>query len=294
MPKKENRKTVRRLLSAYLSSVISISLVLLLLGITTAMLLNARKVSDYIRGNMQAEVFLTDEVTPAQAEQFAEKLSSVRGVSAVRLVSEEEGRQELMESFGEDFLDVFEEVPIPLSCEVTLEPGYVSTDSLERVGARISAFPEVESVSYPSAFVDKLNDNLGKISLVLGLLIAASLFISFVLIGNTVRINVFNRRFTIHTMKLVGATKSFIRRPFMIRAVFQGLASALLALGWMALLLLLLRHESAGVYHLLLADRGTLILVSGVVVAAGILLCLLSTFWSVNRLLAMKKEQLYY
>ena len=294
MPKKENRKTVRRLLSAYLSSVISISLVLLLLGIATALLLNARKVSDYIRSNMQAEVFLAEEVTPEQAERFAEKLSSVRGVSAVRLVTEEEGRQELTETFGEDFLDVFEEVAIPLSCEVTLEPGYVSADSLERVGARISAFPEVESVSYPANFVDKLNDNLGKIGLVLALLIAASLFISFVLIGNTVRINVFNRRFTIHTMKLVGATKDFIRRPFMIRAVFQGLASALLALGWMALLFLLLRHESAGLYELLLGDRATLLTVAGVVVAAGILLCLLSTYWSVNRLLAMKKEQLYY
>lgn len=294
MPKKENRKTVRRLLSAYLSSVISISLVLLLLGIATALLLNARKVSDYIRSNMQAEVFLAEDVTPEQAERFVEKLSGVRGVSAVRLVSEEEGRQELLETFGEDFLDVFEEVSIPLSCEVTLAPGYVSSDSLALVGARISAFPEVESVSYPATFVDKLNDNLGKIGLVLGLLIAASLFISFVLIGNTVRINVFNRRFTIHTMKLVGATKGFIRRPFMIRAVFQGLASALLAIGWMVLLLLLLRHESAGVYGLLLGDRATLVTVAGVVVAAGILLCLLSTYWSVNRLLAMKKEQLYY
>ncbi len=294
MPKRENRKTVRRLLSAYLSSVISISLVLLLLGIATALLLNARKVSDYIRSNMQAEVFLAEGVTPAQAEGFARKLSDVSGVSSVRLVSEEEGRKELLETFGEDFLDVFEEVAIPLSCEVTLEPGYVSSDSLARVGERISAFPEVESVNYPAAFVDKLNDNLGKIGLVLGLLIAASLFISFVLIGNTVRINVFNRRFTIHTMKLVGATKGFIRRPFMIRAVFQGLASALLALGWMALLLLLLRHESAGGYALLLADRETLLAVAGVVVAAGVVLCLLSTYWSVNRLLAMKKEQLYY
>ena len=282
MPKRENRKTVRRLLSAYLSSVISISLVLLLLGIATALLLNARKVSDYIRSNMQAEVFLAEGVTPAQAEGFARKLSDVSGVSSVRLVSEEEGRKELLETFGEDFLDVFEEVAIPLSCEVTLEPGYVSSDSLARVGELISAFPEVESVNYPAAFVDKLNDNLGKIGLVLGLLIAAS------------RINVFNRRFTIHTMKLVGATKGFIRRPFMIRAVFQGLASALLALGWMALLLLLLRHESAGGYALLLADRETLLAVAGVVVAAGVVLCLLSTYWSVNRLLAMKKEQLYY
>ncbi|MDT3366430.1 MAG: permease-like cell division protein FtsX [Bacteroidota bacterium] len=285
---------MRRLLSAYLSSVISISLVLLLLGITTGLLLNARKVSEYIRSNMQAEVFLTEDVTAEQAERFAEKLSEVRGVAAVRLVTEEEGRQELAETCGEDFLDVFEEVAIPLSCEVTLESGYVSTDSLERVGARISAFSEAESVNYPAAFVDKLNDNLGKIGLVLALLIAASLFISFVLIGNTVRINVFNRRFTIHTMKLVGATKGFIRRPFMVRAIFQGLASALLAIGWMVLLLLLLRHESAGVYGLLMGDRATLLIVAGVVVAAGILLCLLSTYWSVNRLLAMKKEQLYY
>lgn len=294
MPKKENRKMLRRLLSAYLSSVISISLVLLLLGIATALLLNASKVSDHIRSNMQVEVFLAEDVTPDGAARFADRLASVRGVTSVRLIGEDEGRAELADTFGDEFLDVFGDVAIPLSCEATVEPGYASSDSLASLGDRISAFREVESVSYPSGFVDKLNANMGKVGIVLALLIAASLFISFVLIGNTVRINVFNRRFTIHTMKLVGATKGFIRRPFMARAVLQGLFSALLALGWMVLLFLLLKREAPGTYAFLMTDRATLWAVAGIVVAAGVLLCVLSTYWSVNRLLALKKDQLYY
>lgn len=292
MPKKESKKMVRRILSAYLSSVISISLVLLLVGMVTALLLNTRRVSDYIRSHMQIEVFLEESVTSAGAEALMPALSAVPGVADVRFVTEEEGRKELAETFGEDFLDVFQDVPVPLSFEVALEPAYVSTDSLGRVGERISALPGVESVSYPAAFVDRLNANLGKVGLVLVLLIAVSLFISFVLIGNTVRINVFARRFTIHTMTLVGATKGFIRRPFLLRSVLQGLASALLAVGWMALLWFLLRRETAGMGMLL--DPKTLPVVAAVVVVSGVLLCVLSTYLSLNRLLAMKKDQLYY
>ena len=144
-------------------------------------------------------------------------------------MSREQGAKEMTDLLGEDFLNVFEAAPIPVSVDVTLKADYVSSDSLEVVKNEIMKSPLVDEVVYQQFLVDKLNTNLRKISMVLGVFIVLLLFISFVLINNTVRLNVFSRRFTIHTMRLVGATKSFIRAPFMVQAVFQGLFSALLA-----------------------------------------------------------------
>lgn len=294
MPKKENRMMARRLLSAYLSSVISISLVLLLLGMATILLTGAKRVTDSIRSHLQIEVFLESGVSETAAGQLAGVVKALPGVSEVRLVGETEGREDLAGMLGEEFLDVFgEDVAIPLSYEISILPEYACTDSLAMVGAKIEALPQVESVSYPAGLVDKMGRHLRTISGVLLLLIAAALFISFVLIGNTVRINVFARRFTIHTMKLVGATKAFIRRPFMWRALLQGFVSALLALLWGWLICLLLRHESPEAATLLLS-RESLAIAASVVFGAGIALCLLSTYLSVNRLLSMNKDQLYF
>ena len=294
MPKKENRMMARRLLSAYLSSVISISLVLLLLGMATILLTGAKRVTDSIRSHLQIEVFLESGVSETAAGQLAGVVKALPGVSEVRLVGETEGREDLAGMLGEEFLDVFgEDVAIPLSYEISILPEYACTDSLAMVGAKIEALPQVESVSYPAGLVDKMGRHLRTISGVLLLLIAAALFISFVLIGNTVRINVFARRFTIHTMKLVGATKAFIRRPFMWRALLQGFVSALLALLWGWLICLLLRHESPEAATLLLS-RESLAIAACVVFGAGIALCLLSTYLSVNRLLSMNKDQLYF
>ena len=134
------------------------------------------------------------------------------------------------ELLGSDFLDVFETSPIPMSIDITLNADYVSADSLEVVRATVSKSPIVDEIVYQTSLVEALNANLSKISLGLGVLIALLLFISFVLINNTVRLNVFARRFTIHTMKLVGATKSFIRAPFLVQAVFQGIFSSFIAI----------------------------------------------------------------
>ena len=294
MPKKENKMMVRRLLSAYLSSVISISLVLLLLGMATILLTGAKNVTDSIRSHLQIEVFLESGVTEAAAGQIAGVVGAVPGVSEVRLVTEAEGRDDLQTLLGEEFLDVFgEDVDIPLSYEVSILPEYTDADSLRLVGSRIESLPQVESVSYPAGLVDKMGRHMRTLSGVLLLLIAAALFISFVLIGNTVRINVFARRFTIHTMKQVGATKAFIRRPFLWRALLQGCVAALLALLWGSLLYLLLRHEAPEAATLLLT-RESLTAAIGVIFGAGIALCLLSTYLSVNRLLSMNKDQLYF
>lgn len=292
MGKGENRIMRRRLANAYLSSVISISLVLLLVGVASMLLVNANSVSDYFKENMQVSVMMKDNVTEDKALSFCETLKKARYIKTTTYISKEQGQMELADQLGEDFLDIFETSPIPASIEITLDAAYVSSDSLEVVKAEISKSSLVAEVNYQGSLVDALNANLSRISLVLGFFIALMLFISFVLINNTVRLSVFSRRFTIHTMKLVGATRSFIRAPFLIQAAFQGVFSAMIAIIALVGMLFFLRSGFERLFEIFRLDL--LLIVMGIVLASGLVICLVSTYFVVNKLVSLKKDELYY
>ena len=264
-------------MNAYLSSVISISLVLLLVGIASLLMVNAKGVSDYFKENMQVSVMMKQTVSDEEALKFKESLDGERYIKNTVFISKEQGQRELAQQLGEDFLDVFETSPIPVSIDVTLEAGYVSADSLEVVRAEISKSSLVDEVIYQKSLVDALNANLSRISLILGVFIALLLFISFVLINNTVRLSVFARRFTIHTMKLVGATRSFIRGPFLIQSAFQGLFASFIAIIVLLGLMFVMRSEFEQLFEIFRMDL--LLIVLGIVVAAGLTICMISTFF---------------
>ena len=292
MANKDNKIMRRRLANAYLSSVISISLVLLLVGVASMLLVNAEGVSDYFKENMQVSVMMRQDVSEEAALQYMKKLENESFIKNMDFISKEQGQQEMAEMLGEDFLDVFETSPIPASINVTLNADYVSSDSLEVVKGRIGASDLVEEVVYQTSLVDALNANLSKISLILAVFIGLMLFISFVLINNTVRLNVFARRFTIHTMKLVGATRSFIRAPFLVQAVFQGLFSAFVAIIVLVGLMYFVRSEFVQLFEIFKLEL--LLLVIGIVIVSGVVICLLSTWFVVNKLVSLKKDELYY
>ena len=287
----ENRLIRRRLAGAWLSTVISISLVLLLVGVAGLLVANARSVSDYFKENMQVSVLMKQEVGDDEAMEYVSDLDAKPFIKSTTFVSREQGAKEMTDLLGEDFLNVFEEAPIPVSVDVTLKADYVSSDSLEVVKNEIMKSPLVDEVVYQQSLVDKLNTNLRKISMVLGVFIVLLLFISFVLINNTVRLNVFSRRFTIHTMRLVGATKSFIRAPFLVQAVFQGLFSALLATLMLVGILFFVRSEFAQLFEVFRLDM--LLIVIGVEILAGVLICVVSTALVVGRLVSLSKDELY-
>ena len=292
MSKGENKIMRRRLANAYLSSVISISLVLLLVGVASMLLVNAKSVSDYFKENMQVSVLMKDSVPEAKAEAFAESLLEERYIKTTKYISKEQGQAELAELLGEDFVDIFETSPIPASVEITLDADYVSSDSLEVVKAEISKSPLVAEVNYQGSLVDALNANLSKISLILAFFIGLMLFISYVLINNTVRLNVYARRFTIHTMQLVGATRSFIRAPFLIQSAFQGIFSAFVAIMALIVILFFLRNGFEQLFEIFRLDL--LLLVMGIVLVSGLVICVTSTYFVVNKLVSLKKAELYY
>lgn len=291
--RKEERGIIgRRLRNAYLSTVISISLVLLLVGIAGLLLVNAKSVSDYFKENMQISVIMKQDVSEKDAREFQLGLGSERFIKTTEFISVEQGEKEMSRMLGDDFLDVFETSPIPVSIDVTLDAGYVSADSLEVVRSEIAASPLVDEVVYQKSLVEALNANLSKISLVLGVFVALLLFVSFVLINNTIRLNVYARRFTVHTMKLVGATRAFIRAPFLVQAAFQGIFSAMIAILGLIGLLFFVRSEVSQLFEIFSLDL--LLVVMAVVFVSGLLICLVSTWFVVDRLISLNKDDLYY
>jgi len=292
MAKKENKLMRRRLANAYLSTVISISLVLQLVGVAALLLLNAGSVSDYFKESLQISVLMKTEITDEQTMVFQSELDRLPFIKTTNFISREQGEEEMKSMLGEGFLSVFETSPVPSSIDITLEASYVSPDSLSKVSDIIMKNPMVDEVSYQQSLIEALNQNLGKIAASLAIFIALLLFISFVLINNTVRLSVFSRRFTIHTMKLVGATRSFIRRPFLGQAVLQGLLSSFVAILFLVGMLLVLRKEFPPLFEVF--QMPLLIAVMGVVVVCGVLLCVVSTYFVVNKLVSFNKDQLYY
>lgn len=193
---------------------------------------------------------------------------------------------------GEDFLSVFESSPVPVSTEITLRPEYVSADSLELVTGIIGKSPLVEEVVFQKTLIDALNTNLRKISAILLIAIVLLLFVSSVLIGNTIRLNVYDKRFTVHTMKLVGATKGFIRKPFLVKSAFMGLFAAIIAIIMLVALLFLLKKELPQLFELFTPQM--LVVVMGIVIASGIIICVASTYFLVGKLVSLDKSDLYY
>ena len=180
----------------------------------------------------------------------------------------------------------------PLSVEVAMKPEYVSPDSVKVASSILGESPLVDEVVWQQTLVEALNYNLGRVSAIISILIMLLLFISFVLISNTIRLNVYDRRFAVHTMKLVGATRGFIRKPFLVKSAFMGLFAALIAIIMLIAMLFVLKGEIPQLFELF--SPKLLLMVIGIVIGSGLVICLVSTYFVVNKLIKLNKSELYY
>lgn len=287
----ENKLMRRRIASAYLSSVFSISLVLLLVGIASLLMVNASNVQNYFKEHMKVSVIFSQKASDKETLRYYKALEARDFVKEVEYISREQGVKEMEDLLGADFLTVFDTAPIPVSLDVTLRAEYVTPAQVDSLIGVISDSPIVDDVVWQKSLIEKLNANLRSISLVLAVFIGLMLFISYVLIGNTIRLNLFSKRFSIHTMKLVGATKAFIRKPFLIRALMQGVIAALLAIIIMLAALLVLKTEFEQLFTIFQLQQ--LLTVMAIMLVSGMVICLLSTFVVVGRMVNLQKEDLY-
>lgn len=292
MGRNESNVLNRRLLRSYFSTIISISLVLFFIGMAGLLVLNARSVSNYFKENITVSVVLSVEASEDDASQLSEQISGYSFYKDSRIISKEEGVEQMKQMLGEDFLDVFEVNPIPVSLELQVAADYISTDSLARVEYVLSQYPVVEDVVYQQSMVELLNSNLERIGYVIGCFTLLLMFVSTVLINNTVRLNIYAKRFVIHTMRLVGATKFFISRPFLGQAFFQGLIAGLIANVYLLVTLYIIRNEFNQLFTLLEPSALGLLIV--LVVAVGVLICVVSTGFVVRSMISLNKDELYY
>lgn len=290
--KNDNSKmVVRRLVRSYLTSVISISLVLFLVAVALFAWINTKSLSNYFKEHAAVSVILKTDATEQQALDLKKKYEALDFVAAANYISREQGQKEMEELLGENFLEVFTTSPIPISLEINLKSDYFSKDSLAMVRSIIAKDPLVREVNYQESLVEAMNSNLDKIGIVVAAVIILLLVISVALIANTVRLNIFAKRFTIHTMRLVGAKRSFIRRPFIRQAFWQGVIAATIACAAFALLLQYAYKRMGDMLGLF--SKEVIIPIFAIVFVAGILICVLTATYMVNRLADISKDDLY-
>lgn len=289
---KKRRRHVRRQGSLQIITLcISTSLVLILLGMVTFTVLTARNLSSYVKENLTVTLMLSEKMTVAESQRLRTSLNNKRYISRTLYISPQQALKEHVKAMGSDPTDFLGGNPFVGSIEMQLKAEYANNDSLKWITRELRANSNIEDITYQKDFMDQVNANLRKISIVLLVLAALLTFISFSLINNTIRLSVFSRRFSIHTMKLVGASWSFIRWPFIKRAIAEGLVAAIVADGVLA----------AGIYALYNLEPEILVVVdwrvmtiTGVAVLLfGLIITTFCSYLSVNRFLRMSAGDLY-
>jgi cell division transport system permease protein len=290
--KKRPARLKRRLIKSYLTSTISITLVLFLVGMMSLLILNAGRLSDYVREHVGFTLVLNDDVREAEILRLQKMLSATDYVKDTKYVNKEEAAEQLTKELGEDFVGFLGFNPLFASIDIKLNAEYMQQDSLIILENNFLAYPQVKEVYYQRDLVRIINENVKRISLFLMIFSVLLLFIFSTLINNTIRIAIYSQRFIIHTMKLVGATRSFIRRPFILRNIAYGILGALLANLSILGLIFSYRQDFEGILDP--QQVGTIGLVFGIVLVFGILISWLSTYFSVNKYLRIRYDELFY
>jgi len=290
--KLEKRSTKWRLRSSYLSSVISNSLVLFMLGILMLLVFNAKRLSDFVKENIGFSVILHDDVRDVDANFLRKTLDASPYVRLTEFVSKDQAARELQEELGEDFIGFLGYNPLSSSIEVRLNAEYANPDSIRLIEDELMALRPVKEVFYQKSLVNLVNENVRKISAIILLFGLLLFFIAIVLINNTIRLSVYSKRFIINTMKLVGATWGFIRRPFILKGMVHGFYASMLAVAMLSGVIYLIQHEFYEVINF--GQVELLAIIFGLVIVAGLIINLLSTFFAVSKYLKLKVDDLYY
>jgi len=291
MSKTETRTYSRRIRSSAISSIISISLVLLLIGLVGLLLVNGRNIRKQVMESLGFNVILKENIKEADIYQLQKVLDAREYILSTEYITKEEAALETEQMLGEDFIQFLGYNPLPPSIRVKLHQPWTHPDSVMIIEQELMQYDSIEEVYYKKSLLYAVNENLRQISLlILGFSILLML-ISVTLINNTIRMSIYAKRFIINTMQLVGANRGFIRRPFLYRGGVNGFIASLIALSLLFGLVYLLQHQFEGVISM--NDYDLLALLALGVIFTGILITWISTFFAVNKYLNIKTDKLY-
>jgi cell division transport system permease protein len=292
MVKSETKSIRRGIRNSYLSSIVSVTLVLFLLGVMGLIILNAKQLSDNVRETVGFNIFLNENLSDAEVNLFNKALKSKPYVFETKLTTKGEAAHQFSQELGEDFVSFLGKNPLPASITVQLKAQYLVDANLKKVRTEIERMPQVHEVVFQDNLVETINANVKKVSLIIMVFAGLLLFVSLVLINNTIRLAVYARRQIISTMKLVGATSRFIRRPFLFRGVAHGLYAGLLAVMLLVGLYLLAKEEVGDVIYL--NNIQWIIILFGAIIGIGIVINFICTYFAVNKFLRLKSDEIHY
>ena len=286
------KRLKKRIFASWITSLVSITLVLVMLGLLSLILINARKLSDYVREKMSFTVVLEDEVKEVEILRLQKLLNSYEYIKSTRYTDKEEAGKELYEELGEDFTGFLGYNPLFASIEVKLVAAYTNPDSLEILKEKFMSYPQIKDVYYQKNLAKVINKNARKIALVIIIIGILLTIIFIVLINNTIRISVYSQRFTINTMQMVGASNSFIRKPFLLQSLWLGIYGSLLANLIIFVVIYLYRNELQEIISL--NDIYTIVFVFLLIMVMGLLFSIISSYFAVNKFLRMKFDEMFY
>ena len=291
MRNKKNKSLNKKIVSSSVSVIISLSLVLFVVGLLSLILINAQKLSNYVKENIGFSIMIKEDVKEIELIEFNKILDAEDFTKSTRFISKEQATKELEQDLGEDFVNFLGFNPIMASIDVKLNSSYANNDSLQNISSRLEKSDVVYEVFYQKNLIKKLNSNVGKISFFLICISLILFFIAFALINNTIRLSVYSKRFIIRTMRLVGAENSFIQKPFLISGVYQGLYSAIFAIFMLLGSIQLIQTETASILNI--NDLQNIGLVFIVLFCSGIIISGASTFFAVRKFIYLNEGELY-
>ncbi len=288
----KKKVSAARFLNAKITSTISISLVLVLLGITILILFMGNGLSRFVKENMSFNVMLSTDVSDAEITRVRKNLDAQPFVRSSRFISKEEAKEQLIRDLGEDPEELLGYNPAQDCIEIFLHSEYANSDSIAMINGVIRQDTNVADLLYQQEAIDLINENLSKVMAVLLILAAVLLFISFTLIRNTIRLSVYSKRFLINTMKLVGATGKFIRKPFVVNNIITGIIAGIIADLIIFGMIAYFSREYADIYPII--STTDIAIIFGLVILLGVVISTVATAFAVNRYVKMKSDQLYY
>ena len=292
MHTRTERYNRRKLISSYFSVTLSITLVLFLLGLLGFLLINVKNLTDSYKEHLIINVFLKDTAKEADIEQLQKSLSLASYTKQVEFISKEQAAQSFSEELGEDFISFIGDNPLGNSFDLALKADYVTPQKMEEVKESILQNASVKEVNYDKDSVKKIHSNIQSISLVILAVSAIFTVVAMLLINASIRLSVYSKRFIIKTMQLVGATKAFIRRPFIITNIWLGILSAILACA--ALAFTFYAMDQSGPEWGLIMHYRDFIWVGAALFLIGVFLSWISTYFAAQRFLNLHTDELYY
>ena len=291
MKSSNNTSLNRRILSSSASVVISLSLVLFVVGLLGLVMINAQRLSNYVKENVGFTIMLKEDVNEMEIIKFHKTLDAATFAKSSTFVSKEQATIDLQRDLGEDFVSFLGYSPLLPSIDVKLNAAYANTDSLAIITSEMSKNTAVHDIFYQESLINKLNSNVNRLSFFLLAFCILLFVIAFALINNTIRLSVYSKRFLIRTMRLVGATNSFIQKPFLIKGIYQGIYSSIFAIFMLIGSIQMVQSETASMLNI--TDLKIIGIIFLLIFISGFLLSWISTFFAVRKFIKQNESELY-